>query len=266
MLTGAAAALPRASLVAIFEVFVASPTRWIPTCVCHGMWWKLACVFGALAAPLLARDFNADEWAARLAHARLDSSGWAQVVQIDNRVSTRDYPRNTWATVFELEGRLWIYLPREGTQSLSRFYGRLESDKEDLRDVLAHVHAGFRSYRVATDDDDAVTLDPRWESGPLPNGCLIDALTRYRQMVDAGSRVLDALLLMYYGGSGLARWGHTVLCFRTAEGWFCWDGKKTARVGEPGTELPGDPLRLARLTVDEAMSNRLVKARALRLG
>lgn len=230
------------------------------------MWWKIACLWGVVLAPLLAREFSADERAARLAHARLDRSAWAQVVQIDNRVSTRDYPRDTWATVFELEGRLWIYLPREGTQSLSRSYGRMESDKADLRDVLKRVHAGFRSYRVAAENDDSTAVDWSGDSGPLPNGCLIDALMRYHQMVDTGKQVLDAVLLMYYGGRGFERWGHTVLCFRTAEGWFCWDGKKTAPVGAPGGTLPDDPLQLARLTIDAGKGDRLDKARTLPIG
>ena len=226
---------------------------------------KIACLLVAAAAPLLAHEFAPDARSTLLAHARLDPATWAQVVVIGNHLPRRDYPAQTWATVFELEDRLWIYLPREGTHSLSHYDGRLESDKADLRDVLARVHGGFTSYEVQTADGASGIWPQEADSAPLPNGCLIDAVTRYQRLRATEQDLLGGLLLMYYGGR-LARWGHTVLCFETPEGWFYWDSKGGDRLGALGPDLPGDALRLARMTVDDRLAAHVTDARVLRFG
>ncbi|WP_221033092.1 hypothetical protein [Actomonas aquatica] len=215
--------------------------------------------------------YAADEQAARHVHAMLDDELWAQVVRIDNRRRTGDFPRVAWATVFELGERLWIYLPRYGTRSLSRFASRLEEDKLDLSDVLQHLHEGFRGHEVAVDDDATWVGPVAWETSlglldaEVPNGCFVRSVAWFQRLQSAGAPLRDAQLLLYYGGSGAARWGHTVLYYETDAGMYYWDSRDP-RAARP---VPGgavqDSLALARRVSPAQAGGQLDSARTFDL-
>ncbi len=207
----------------------------------------------------------ADEAAARRVHALLDEHQWAQLVRITNRMPTRVLPAVAWATVFALGDRLWIYLPREGTQSLSVFAGRLARDQADLSDILQRLHAGFVAHEVVAGDDSVLMGIEMLETmmaagGELPNACFVRSVAWYQRLLALGAPVENAHLLLLYGGQGASRWGHTVLCFEADDGWFYWDPDSPAQARPvPGGEVDDDLATarrvsrgISRLRIDQA--------------
>jgi hypothetical protein len=226
----------------------------------------LTLLLTCLLAPLQAgnRGALADERAVRHAHALLDDRTWAQVVKIDNDTPSRRHPRQAWAMVFELAGRLWIYLPREGTQSLSLYAGHMRRDKADLREVLADINKGFDSYTVEVEDNAANVLESlSIPFGKLREGCFVESVARFFALLESEPHLRGANLLLYYAGSESNMWGHTVLCYETPEGWFYWDSRRPQadRVIRGG--VPDSDLELAQRVTPDSLAPQLVQARRL---
>src|SRR5215469_8361935 len=74
-----------------------------------------------------------------LAQQMLGPTVWSQVIRIENCAPRSRYPADFCALVFELDDVLWLYTPYDGTQSLSRYRGRVERDKAGLGDLLRAV-------------------------------------------------------------------------------------------------------------------------------
>ncbi|MCF3648973.1 hypothetical protein [Synoicihabitans lomoniglobus] len=224
----------------------------------------LLCLLSVTPSHAASRREKADELAARQAHALLDQRSWAQVVRIDNADASRRLPRQTWATVFELGGRLWIYLPRTGTRSLSYYAGHLRRDKTDLTAVLGRVHEGFHAYRtIVTDNTAAVPEAMEPAAGSLPEGCFVESLAKLWSLQAEGETVIDADLVLYYGGYTARGWGHTVLCYQTPEGWFSWDSLRPSRINRLDGDPPEDVLTLARSLASPRVASRVSDARRL---
>ncbi len=202
--------------------------------------------------------FAADWRAARQVHALLAPDRWAQVIRISNDEPTRTMPAVTWATVFELRDRLWIYLPREGTSSLSVYRDRMAADKLDLSLVLAHRHRGWQGYEVVRADARSGEWDTVMpEAADIPNGCFVRSLAWFQGLAS----VVDAHLLMIYGGSGPTRWGHTVLCYATPAGWYYWDPDAPAEARIIPGGNPGNDLARARRVSPGVQRSRIEQAR-----
>lgn len=195
--------------------------------------------------------YAADEIAARQVQAMLDGHRWAQVVRIENKRPNSTLPAEAWVTVFELGGRLWIYMPREGTRSLSVYRGRLARDKANLRAVLKHLEDGYAGHEVVVEDDRAdaaMNLFAQTEvtNDDIPNSCFVRSVAWFERLQGMDAPVEDAHLLLYFGGSGAARWGHTVLIYETLKGLFVWDPNEPESARPVDVTRASDALALAR--------------------
>ncbi len=153
-----------------------------------------------------------DVWRAR---DLLGPETWAEVLRIDNRNSRGAYPAQVDALVFEQGGILWFYEPGEGTQSLSLYRNHAEADKAALAPLLTEIDPGFSQHRVIPASERPARTDV---SEPLPNGCFIECIGRWREKVARGDPVAHPRLLSCYTETGVGRRGHTVLVYETAEG------------------------------------------------
>lgn len=154
-------------------------------------------------------------------HARnlIGSDIWSRVLKIENRSRHPVYPETTYALAFEFNGILWLYTSYDGTQSLSLHRGMLETEKSDLRPLLAAVIPGLSRFSVVSDSEDPTPAGLSPEQ--LPNGCFVRSLAALRQRVGREWVRHAALLCYYYGPRG--RQGHTVLTYQDSTGLWVWD-------------------------------------------
>lgn len=174
--------------------------------------------------PSLARAGDAESVAQ--ARALLSPHHWSQAIVIQNPRRSGQLPARVHAAVFSFDGVLWLYLPRQGTQSLSHRRGRLDLDRDNLLPLLQEIQPEFAGYEVlATPPARA----PAKGFPKLRNGCFVESLHALVQLLDAGRTPLEAGLFTYYvkGPAGLQ--GHTGLLFRTQEGMFFWDPDRPDR-------------------------------------
>ncbi len=195
--------------------------------------------------------YAADEIAARQVQAMLDGHLWTQVVRMENKRPNRTLPAESWVTVFELGGRLWIYMPREGTRSLSVYRGRLTRDKANLRAVLKHLEEGYAGHEVVVADDRAdaamnLFAETEVTNDDIPNSCFVRSVAWFERLQGMDAPVEDAHLLLYFGGSGASRWGHTVLIYETLKGLFVWDPNEPEAARPVDVKRVSDALALAR--------------------
>lgn len=189
---------------------------------------------------------------ARIAQATLGPDTWSRVIRVENENKKSIYPESFHALVFEFAGVLWLYVDVNGTQSLSLHRNRLAQEKADLLPLLREIEPGFRRWRPA--DDGASSTD---EIRALPNGCFIESIAEWQNLVKSGARVTEPKLLSFYSAAKAPVSGHTVLSYRVGD---------RVKVIDPGVgtyELPGafggDPLVLARAVA----GNIVAKARFL---
>jgi hypothetical protein len=154
------------------------------------------------------------------ARALLGPQHWSQAIVIRNPRRTGGLPARVHAAVFSFHGVLWLYLPRQGTQSLSHQRYRLEQDRDNLLPLLQEIHPEFTGYEVDPSPPPAA-LDGN--PPKLRNGCFIESLHALVRLRDDGIVPLESGLFTYYvqGRRGLQ--GHTGLLFRTSDGVFFWD-------------------------------------------
>ena len=188
-----------------------------------------------------ARGADASLANARRAQAELGPEIWSEVIRIENEGRARPSPASLHALVFEVGGILWIYMDREGTQSLSRFTGRLEEDKADLTPLLRVIEPALVHWSVVSDGEPA--LAPRRDA--LRNGCFIESLAALRARRESGEDVKNARLLSYYFFPGSRQPGHTVLTYATDRGVEVVDPLITKTPRSFPAVLADDPLALA---------------------
>jgi hypothetical protein len=161
-----------------------------------------------------------------LARALLSPQHWSQAIVIRNPKRAGSLPSRVHAAVFAFDGVLWLYLPRQGTQSLSHRRGRIERDRANLLPLLQEIHPEFTGYEV---DPAPPPVAPAGDPPKLRNGCFVESLHALTRLRSAGIVLLDSGLFTYYvqGPKGLQ--GHTGLLFQTPEGVFFWDPDEPAR-------------------------------------
>jgi hypothetical protein len=73
--------------------------------------------------------------AAFQARAMFGPEIWSRVLRIENDSPGRHsrYPAEFHTLVVAFEDILWLYTEFDGTQTLSRYAGRIEEDRADLR-------------------------------------------------------------------------------------------------------------------------------------
>ncbi|MBS0662335.1 MAG: hypothetical protein JSR48_03675 [Verrucomicrobia bacterium] len=207
------------------------------------------CVLVPLAAG--ASSPSQDVWRAR---DLLGPDTWAEVIRIENRHRHSAYPARFDALVFEQGGILWFYVPSEGTQSLSLYRNHADADKADLAPLLAAIEPGFVRHReVSVVERPAAPV----ANSPLPNGCFLECIARWRAKVERGDQGTRPRLLSCYTETAAGLRGHTVLVYETTDG---------VEVLDPGWRRPRrfsrlwreDPMALATATLTD---EKIVKAR-----
>ncbi|HRE05419.1 MAG TPA: hypothetical protein PKX00_07410 [Opitutaceae bacterium] len=193
----------------------------------------------------------------RRAQELLGPDTWSRALVVTNRQPGAIYPARVHALVFEFNRMLWIYMPYEGTQSLSTHTGQAEADRGNLSALLRELNPGFAELADA----------PPPAAGAIPmtgsprNGCFIESLAAARTRLARGEEVLKAGILLYYTERGGAVRGHAVLAYATPAGVFIDDPQQ-----QRSTTLAGgwsdDPRELAAGHVPRSKSN-LVRARLL---
>ncbi len=147
----------------------------------------------------------------RRAQFLVQSHTWSEVVRIENTGPSSRYPRTVDALVFQLDSVLWFYTPTDGTQSLSLFRGRAESDKHNLGPLLAAIDGGFTAWEVLPQ-----AAEPPPGRTRLPNGCFIESMAILFDRLAHGARIENPKLLSYYVALPGGIRGHTVLQFNSA--------------------------------------------------
>lgn len=207
---------------------------------------------------------RADRTLAEASRARqmVGPERWAQIIRIENPRRLSGYPASFHALVFELETRLWLYVPGVGTQSLSLIAGHTEQDKTDLARLLQSADPAFQSYTLPAANDllNAARAD---EPSAFTEGCFIHALAAWQTMLARGHIPETAGILVYYGTT--ARRGHAVLYYSLGGHHFVFD---QARSPQPiALQMPPhpDPRALAQALVNPARTTSLLRAKLLRL-
>ncbi len=146
--------------------------------------------------------------AVRRAQGLLEPRVWTQVVHIDNSNPSSRYPRAVDALVFQLDSILWFYTPADGTQSLSLYRNRAETDKLNLGPLLAAIDEGFTRWKVLPPAGGPLPGPAR-----LPNGCFIESIAILLRRLDIGAAVENPQHHSNYVALPGGLRGHTVLQF-----------------------------------------------------
>ncbi len=195
---------------------------------------------------LLAALVRADDGRAhaRRAAARLGPELWSQVWRWERTAPDgARTPRH--ALVFELSGRLWLYEPGIGTQSLSHRAGRLAEDRADPRPLLAAIDPAAADAVALPDGDVPAT------GGRLPQGCFVESVARWREWCRRDRAPEAARLLAFYTPAGV---GHAVLVYTRHGRTWVFDPD---RPGEPQAvpdHLAADCAAIARRLLPAGLS------------
>jgi hypothetical protein len=177
------------------------------------------------------------------------------VIRIENSSLDRRYPHTVYALVFELNTMLWFYTDADGTQSLSRYRGRVEADKADFGSLLPFIDPGFVRWTPVPEGVGEVRTVRR-----PPHACFIESIALLHRRIAEGGEVKDARLLSYYVEIGGELRGHTVLQYRSAGAVRVVDPNRPMHVIRIGPRCADDPVAVAR-----SLRNDVVRARAVPL-
>ncbi len=176
----------------------------------------------------------------RRAQELLGPDSWSRALVVTNRRPGAIYPARVHALVFEFNRMLWIYMPYEGTQSLSTHTGQAEKDRENLPALLRGLNPGF----VDLTDAPAPVAGAVAMTGSPRNGCFIESLAAARARLARGDRGLRAGILLYYTERGGAGRGHAVMAYATPAGAFI-DDPQQQRSTTVAAGWSDDPRELA---------------------
>ncbi len=177
---------------------------------------------------------------ARQARAMLGPDVWSQVISIENTAPHSRYARTLHALVFELEGILWFYTDKDGTQSFSLQRGRLAEEKTDFGPLLRDIDPGFTRWNTLSEAANAAKV----RSGPLPNGCFIQSVAAMRTLHDGANH---PRLLSYYVETPSGLQGHTVLTYQMRDHLEVLDPEWPNRAEKFSETFASDALALARM-------------------
>lgn len=167
-----------------------------------------------LAAFVLATGWRSADSLAHAGRAQelLGPGVWSRTIRLESQ-STLGRPRVDVGVVFELEGILWLYMDRDGTQSLSQYRGRAEADKADIGPLLRAVDPDLKNWSYLPDAPPPVP----GAKEELPNGCFIESVSLLRRCLMLGTVLSEPRLLVYYMPTPGGTRGHTVLTYEVGE-------------------------------------------------
>jgi len=218
---------------------------------------------GAL--PLLAADAGYQE--AVLANYELADVGGTVVVRTAGG-GHRGPEDDRYFVFFQFEGVLWCYAPEAGTWVLGPAPARWPPSDQELLSWTEATGAGARHIRFYRD-----LPEPAERLTGLPHGCVLACLAQLSQLlIHAGPPDEVGLVLLSYDGERIAAGsvgpraiGHSLLVYRYAGSWYCFDPRWENAV-KPLTQVAvGEPLDGALRALAERPDCRLAHARLLRI-
>ncbi|HEX2860176.1 MAG TPA: hypothetical protein VHN79_00995 [Lacunisphaera sp.] len=195
------------------------------------------------------------------AQAMLGSEIWSRVVRVQNDAPGRGsrYPAEFHGLVVAFEDILWFYTEFDGTQTLSRYSGRLEEDKADIGPLLQAIEPGLRRFEEITD-----SAPQPGRGSPPPYACFLASVARWQQLQREARPPSRARLLAYYPRG--ERQGHMVLEYWRDGRRYVFNPEKPADERELPVRLAEDPLKVARALFAPGDRKRPVRAMHLDLG
>lgn len=175
------------------------------------------------------------------ARAMLGPDVWSRVLRIENERPGRgsSYPAEFHGLVVEFQGILWLYTEFDGTQSISRYAGRVEADRADLGPLLQSVEPGLTRHEEVTHGPPFGTL-----ARPPPYHCFLAAVARWQRLqAEANPPTRARLLAIYLQGR---HQGHMVLEYWRDGRRYVFDPERPARDRRISARLDEDPLKVAR--------------------
>jgi hypothetical protein len=175
------------------------------------------------------------------ARAMLGPDVWSRVLRIENDQADRHsrYPAEFHALVVAFEDILWLYTEFDGTQTLSRYAGRLEEDRADLAPLLQAVEPGLARFEDVTDAQPAAV-----PAAAPPYACFPAAVARWQQLRQEPNPPERARLIAYYPER--QRQGHVVLEYWRDGRRYVFDSNHPGSDREISPRLAEDPLKVAR--------------------
>lgn len=192
------------------------------------------------------------------ARALLGNGTWSSILHIARSKADSLAPASFHALAFEFNRVLWLYVPSEGTQNLSKVIGRTAHDKLQLASLAAQVYPLTKEVRIVSDPGEVqpVTGSPR-------NGCFIESLAAWELERQRTGKAPKAALFSYYWRTRSRIKGHTVLLLERDQTQLVIDQSRPRRVeiAVPHT-LSSDEKAIASL-IDPRVE--IVETRTLRL-
>jgi hypothetical protein len=175
------------------------------------------------------------------AQAMLGPGVWSQVLRIENERPGRGsrYPAEFHGLLVEFQGILWLYTEFDGTQSLSRYAGRVEQDRQDLAPLLQAVEPGLVRHEEVAGGPPFGTL-----ARPPPYHCFLAAVAHWQRLRAGPNPPTRARLLAIYPEGH--RQGHMVLEYWRDGRRYVFDPEHPAKDQELSAKLAEDPLKVAR--------------------
>jgi hypothetical protein len=194
------------------------------------------------------------------ARAMLGSGIWSRVVRLENAKAGPGsrYPSEFHALVVAFEGILWLYTEFDGTQTLSRYSGRLEQDQADIGPLLREIEPGLGQYEDVTD-----RAPEQIPQAAPPYACFLASVARWQQLRNDAVPPTRARLLAYYPRG--ERQGHMVLEYWRDGKRYVFDPDRPNHEREMSTRLADDPLRVAQALYRPDDRKRPVRASHLEL-
>ncbi len=195
------------------------------------------------------------------ARAMLGPEVWSRVLRLEHDRSGRDspYPEAFHALVVEFEGILWLYTEFDGTQTLSRYAGRVDADRADLGPLLRAIEPGLVRFEDVTDRPPSALA-----AEPPPYACFPASVARWTELRRGPNPPERARLLAYYPER--QRQGHVVLEYWRDGRRYVFDPEQPAADRELPLRLDEDPLRVARALFRPGDRQRPARAMQLELG
>jgi hypothetical protein len=223
---------------------------------------KLPCPWFIVLGLLFAASLRAGSLeSAFQARAMIGGEVWSRVLRIENAGvgRTSRYPAEFHGLVVAFEGRLWLYTEFDGTQSISRYAGRLEQDRADLGPLLQAVEPGLTRFEDVTDHRPFGVL-----ARPPPYHCFPAAVAHWQKLQRETTPPTRARLLAFYPER--QRQGHMVLEYWRDGRRYIFDPEQPGKDRELSVRLTEDPLKVARAIHRAGDRNRPVRAMHLDLG
>lgn len=197
---------------------------------------------------------------AHLLQARneLGTANWSTVVHLTSPDQSR--PAED-ALVFEFADALWFYRPCDGTQSLSRRWHNVDTDRRQLSALIQGINPAYTSCREYLPEEIATT-NP--STAPLPNGCFIQSVGEARRLARHNGAV-NGCLLSYYAMTKDGQRGHTVLYYEDAKGSHLFDPAEGTTTKAPALSLGEEALKLAQSITPFGLARQLTKAAKIAL-